>query len=96
MCEVNGNQYDFKFNTERLSIIEALLDAGCDINEGVYYSSPMFMAVKKHDSEVLELLIKRGADLSKTVSIYGTNYSLIDFMEYSSFIDEDIIALISE
>lgn len=83
-------------NNKRLSIIEALLDAGCDINEGVYYSSPMFMAVKKHDSEVLELLIKRGADLSKTVSIYGTNYSLIDFMEYSSFIDEDIIALISE
>lgn len=83
-------------NEKRLSIIEALLDAGCDINTGVYYSSPIFMAVKKHDSEVLELLIKRGADLKKTVSVYGTRYSLIDYMAYSDFIDEDIIALISE
>ena len=83
-------------NEKRLSIIEALLDAGCDINTGVYYSSPIFMAVKKHDSEVLELLIKRGADLTKTVSVYGTRYSIIDYMEYSDFIDEDIIALISE
>ena len=83
-------------NEKRLSMIETLLDADCDINTGVYYSSPIFMAVKKHDSEVLELLINRGADLTKTVSIYGTKYSLIDFMEYSDFIYEDIIALISE
>jgi len=46
------------------SVMELLLDSGANVNARTDYSTPLIIAVRAHDAQAIDLLLKRGADPS--------------------------------
>ncbi|KAL7294878.1 hypothetical protein TKK_0011802 [Trichogramma kaykai] len=60
---ITSKEYKFTISTIRVSIIKALLKYGADINaKDANGDSPLHSAVIRHNSDVVKLLLRRGAD----------------------------------
>jgi len=46
------------------NVMELLLDAGANVNARTDYSTPLIIAVRAHDAQAVDLLLKHGADPS--------------------------------